>query len=241
MVTWEWRARHRRASLGAVLEREQIERALGLSAMGHEFMKWLGDNTRAPGVAFDHLHDAMSVPEAARSWVDRHYDVLPRRCRPEREDLASFANLVGTYLETSFQLVPGRRRLETDCGCLCRCCAAFADMSSLKTRTLSRHDKADAAKLMWRYAFDRARELGRSPDDSTLDHVVANPALREPLAMAAWARELLRRLDGIAEGPSVLALWRMFAWLPTGSPKPHFKITTDAVIAADAAIAAALR
>jgi hypothetical protein len=223
-----------------VLDRQQVERALALSATGHEFMKWLGDGTRAPGVAFDHIHDTMSVPEAARNWVDRHYAMLPRRCRPEHEDLASFANLVGTYLETSFELVPGRRRLETDCGCLCACCAAFADMSSLKTRTLTRHDKTDATKLMWRYALDRARELGRSPDTRALDAMVADPALREPLAMAAWARELLRRLDGVTAGPPVLALWRMFAWLPAGSPKPNFKLTTDAVMTADAAIAAAL-
>jgi len=225
-----------------MLDMTAIARALRLAEMGHELMKWLGDRERAAGPSFDLVQDAMSVPEAAREWVTRNYAALPARCRPPREELASFANLVGTYLETSFELVPGRRRFEGGRGCHCTCCAALADMSSLKTKTLDRHDKEDARKLMRRLARDRAQALGRGEaiDDAALDRIVADARLREPLAMVTWARELLARLEGRTAGAPVLALCRMFAWRPTGSPKPDFAITADAIAAADAAVVAAL-
>jgi hypothetical protein len=220
-----------------LLDRGSIERALHLNHLGHELMKWLGNVERTSGPSFDRIHHQMSVPEAAREWVTRNYATLPVRCRPAPEDLASFANLVGTYLETSFELVPDRRRFDSSCGCMCPMCAAFVDIGSLKTRTLDRHDKEDARRLLRVYLRDRAAELDQTIDDELAE----TTALRDSLAMAAWARELLHRLDGHTAGPAVLALWRMFAWLPTGSPKPDFTLTTDDVMEADAAVTEAIQ
>src|SRR5262249_36136466 len=150
-----------------------------LSAMGHDFMKWLGDRDRDAVLAFDRTHVEMSVPDATREWVERNYSSIPMRCRPTPEDLASFGNLVGTYLETSFDLVRGRRRAETQCGCLCPLCATFSDMSSLKTKQLSRHDKEVAWRLIRQYVRARAIELDHSLDDTAVETVAANPSLKE--------------------------------------------------------------
>lgn len=89
-----------------VFDREQLQRGVALSAMGHAFMKWLGDLDRDAGLAFDRMHVRMTVPDATREWVERNYLTIPVRCRPAPEDLASFGNLVGTYLETSRDLRP---------------------------------------------------------------------------------------------------------------------------------------
>jgi hypothetical protein len=223
-----------------VFDREQLERGVALSALGHDFMKWLGDRDRDAVLLFQRTHVEMSVPEATRDWVERNYSSIPARCRPAQEDLLSFGNLVGTYLETSFDLVRGRRHLETDCGCLCSLCATFRDMSSLKTKKLSRNDKEDAQWLIHRYIRDRAVELAHPLEDNAIEKLASDAALKEPLAMATWGRELLRRLDGDSAGPAVLALWRMFAWTPTGSPKHGFRISARAILDADGVNAAAI-
>jgi hypothetical protein len=223
-----------------VFDREQLERAVALSEMGHDFMKWLGDRDRDAALLYQQAHVEVSVPDATRDWVERNYSSIPARCRPSPEDLASFGNLVGTYLETSFDLVQGRRQLASDCGCLCPVCASFSDMSSLKTKTLSRHDKDDARRRMRGYARDRALELAHPLDDAAIERVVSEPSLKESLAMAAWGRELLRRLDGDTAGPAVLALWRMFAWTPAGSPKHGFRLSARAILDADQINAAAI-
>lgn len=223
-----------------VFDREQLERAVALSNLGHAFMKWLGERDRDAALEFDRTHERLSVPEATRDWVERNYLAIPVHCRPGREDLASFSNLIGTYLETSFDLVPGRSKFETSNGCFCSVCTSFIDMSSLKTKRLGRHDKEDARQLVRRYVRDRAVELGRPLDDARIEALVNDASRREALAMATWGRELLRRLDGDAAGPAVLALWRMFAWLPAGSPRPGFRISAEAILQSDQANAAAI-
>lgn len=131
-------------------------------------------------------------------------------------------------------------RLQSNRAC-CELCAALVAMSSLKTRSLTRHDKADARTLIAAWLRDRAVELAAPLDDTAVTRLVDDPALREPLALVTWARELFRRMAGHSAGPAVLALWRMFAWLPTGSPRPGFQVTVDAVLAADAAAVTAIR
>ena len=217
-----------------MFERVQLERAVGLSELGHDFMKWLGDRDRDAVLAFDQSHVAMSVPDATREWVERNYMAIPKRCRPAPEDLATFGNLVGTYLETSFDLVPSRKQFESRTGCMCPLCASLVDMSSLKTKQLSRHDKQDAWRLIQYYVGDRALEVEHPLDDTAIETIASDPALKESLATATWGRELLRRLDGHTAGPAVLVLWRMFAWTPEGSPKPRFRITATAILEADA-------
>ena len=221
-----------------MFDREQLTRAVGLSELGHAFMKWLGERDRDITLAFDRTHDAsLAVPDATRAWVEHNYAEIPEHCRPARDDLGSFGNLVGTYLETSFDLVPGRKGLVSATGCFCSVCTSFRELSSLTPKRLGRHDKADAVVLMRCYLRDRAAEIGCAVDDAAM---VDDPLLGQPIAMATWGRELLRRLEGETAGPAVLALWRMFAWLPTGSPRPGFRITADEILRADRAIAAAI-
>jgi hypothetical protein len=51
--------------------------------------------------------------------------------------------------------------------------------------------------------------------------------LREQLAICVYSRELQARIAGRNTGPAVLAIWRMFAWEPTGSPKRDFELSVE--------------
>jgi hypothetical protein len=224
-----------------MIDRDALERAFLLSRQAYELMKWIGDAVANRTVAFDRAHGTMSMPAAARDWFEHNYDCLPERARPPREDLAAFANLVSTYLDTSFDLKPaGQQRLESHCGCYCELCVALVDASSLVPKRLGRGDKEHAVKLIRAMLRDRAAARGKPLDDATLTRLASDNALREPLAMTAWSIELLRRLDGYVAGPAVLVLWRMFAWSPLGSPVPNFELRLDDLLAADAAVDAAI-
>ncbi len=219
-------------------DRAQLEHALELNAKGHALMKWLGDREPESTGSLERLHAVMSVAEATRAWVERNHGDFPPACRPAPEDVAQLGNLVGTYLETSFELAPDRERGVSDSGCMCPTCTRLVGMGSLRTRKLTRHDKLDARAIVLACAVERAVELGCARDDPRIQRV-ANE-LREQIAMVAWARELLRRLAGDTVGPAALALWRMFAWLPTGSPRPGFAITADAILDAGRRLDSAL-
>ena len=78
--------------------------------------------------------------------------------------------------------------------------------------------------------------LGLVLDNRALDILMSDPSTREQAALVAYARELFRRCGGAYTGPWVLALWRMFAWLPSGSPKHDFELTPKTILDAEKAL-----
>ena len=71
--------------------------------------------------------------------------------------------------------------------------------------------------------------------------IVDDPAMRETVALVAYGHDLLKRMQGIAEGPAVLALWRGFAWTETGSPKNDFHLEADAIVDAEKELSKVVR
>ncbi len=63
--------------------------------------------------------------------------------------------------------------------------------------------------------------------------------LRECVCLVTYGYDLLDRMKGVANGPSVLALWRGFAWTAQGSPKKNFMLTADKIMNAQSVILAA--
>ncbi|TWT34759.1 hypothetical protein [Blastopirellula retiformator] len=54
-----------------------------------------------------------------------------------------------------------------------------------------------------------------------------------------YGLDLLLRVQGYAEGPAVLALWRRFAWTPQGSPRPKFRLSDKMILQAERQLVAA--
>jgi hypothetical protein len=225
-----------------VLDPDRLAAVLALHEMGYALLRWIGDGVATGTMSFTHAHEWIETPGAARAWVEGSYDDLPSTVRPAREHLAAFANLLSTYLDSSFELIENRphRLVDDGGGTPTAKESGLVDASSLAPRRLRRHDKERARALCADVVRDLAVEQGLRIEPAAMAAFLDDEALREPLAMVAWARELMRRSEGHVSGPAVLALWRGFAWTPEGSPKRNFRLEAADLLAAEATVVAAL-
>ena len=218
-----------------MLEPSALARAVDLQARSHALLQWLGHAVDNGVVSFKAAHGNASIAAVGRAWIDDNYDNLPPRMRPSREDLVDYSGLFATYLENSFELVahPGTRPYSPGARCFCAWCSWLVDAPHLKTRTPSAEDKKRARRMMRdavkRVAFDQ----GVYVSDAAIDAIAEDPALREKLALCAYGADLFHRMRGVAVGPAALALWRTFAWLPSGSPRKNFELTAEMMLDAE--------
>jgi hypothetical protein len=224
------------------METRELERALNFQQKGYQLILWLGSLADGAKVSFDQMHEAATMSEAARRWLERHRPTLPERCRIDPEDVAAFANVVASFLSSSFDLVaqPGTRRV-SKCGCPCDWCSYAVAASHLRTKKVSKRDKTRARRLQADLIMERALKNGRTLSDDQALRIVDDEQLGESAAILTYADELIRRMNGLYEGPAVLALWRRFAWNREGSPKKDFRLTIDAVRKAQASIEQAIQ
>jgi hypothetical protein len=225
-----------------IFDRAELERAVRLSQRGYALVRWL-QRVLAPGtVSFDVVHRDPPIEDAAREWVRRNQAALPREARPEPDELDGLASLFASYLLVSFDHFddPGERRAPSPLGCCCPLCARIVALPHLQPKRLEEIDKWRARRLELAFLRDLAGSLGVAAPDTALERLAERSELREPLAMATYARDLLGRIAGRFEGPETLALWRRFAWTASGSPKKGFSLTADAILAAEAELVAAL-
>lgn len=219
-----------------------LARALDLQERSYQLLVWMGEAIRRGFIRFNAAHAYATLPEAALAWLQSHYTDLPAKGRPSREDLVDFSNLFATYLESSFDLThnPGQKRFSPDAHCFCPMCSWLVDIPHLTPKRLTAADKRRARDLQLDLVRALAARSSLLLPEGAGERIVDDPALREDLALATWARALLGRIEGLSEGPAVLALWRRFAWTEQGSPKPSFRPTAEGVLAAERAIFARL-
>jgi len=181
-------------------------------------------------IKFDTAHHYASFPAAAQAWIDEHYADIPPAARPARSDLEDFARFFSTYLEASFELVrnPGKRLHSPDDHCFCPMCSWLVDVPHLRTRKVGPAAKKRARMRKLAALHALAVGAGRSLSEDEASAILEERALREPIALVAYGRDLLERLRGNA-GPETLVLWREFAWTDKGSPKKDFVLTADAI------------
>lgn len=187
-------------------------------------------------MGFDFEHGSISFEDAAYEWLGRNIESFAPG-GSERDDLRPLANLFASYLETSFDLIetPEMRRV-SERGCSCPCCSYLAAAPHLRPKKLASIDKHRARLLEAAYLGSVAERRGVALTDVERDAILARPEMREPLAMATYAHELVRRMNGEPTGPEVLVLWRWFAWTPTGAPKRDFRLEATMLIEAQAAV-----
>jgi hypothetical protein len=218
-----------------------IQRAVDLQQRSYRLLRWLGTAIDAGQVGLDQLHDTLSLAQAARAFLDANLTALPPEHRPAPEELQAFANMFASYLTTSFDLLPnpGTRGL-SPCGCTCELCIYLVSAPHLAPKKLAPVDKVRARGLEIRCIEAVARERGVVLGAGAAEALADLDSLREPLAMATYGRELLKRMVGDFEGPEVLALWRRFAWTVKGSPKKGFTFTMQSILDAETAVVRAI-
>ena len=225
-----------------MFERTELERAVDLQKRSYALLEWVADAIDRKFISFKSAHAFSTLPEASKAWLAEHYENLPDAARPKPEDVRQFANLFTTYLESSFDLheKPQQRLYSPEAHCFCPICSWLVDAPRLRPKTLTRHDKARARKLTVNALRQLAIVLDVALDDARAEAIADEPVMREPLALVAYGRDLLRRLDDVVEGPATLALWRRFAWTPQGSPKHGFQLTAALILDGEAAVTARL-
>ena len=210
----------------------------------YELLQWIASAYRKNSFSpLDVRHACDSEAESTARWLDLHFSTLPSRCRPadrERETLRRFANLLSSYLVTSFDFDqnPGTRRKPTCGGWCCVMCSYLVELVSLKPKQLTKQHKLCAERLKRDYVKQLALDSGSLATEATAEAVCQE--LREDVAMATYGRGLLRRAEGHVEGPALLALWRQFAWTRGGSPKKAFALEAAAILAAERRVLASL-
>jgi len=225
-----------------MLDPTELAEAIELQRKSYELLHWVGKSLKKGVLLFDVVHDAMSTSHAAKAWIERNLDNMPEAVRPNRDQIERFARLFASYLRTSFDL---RRkppmRLTSPCKCWCPYCTYLAAADHLTPKKISRHAKEAAGELKRIYLRELARELGLEPSQEQIDRLVSDESLSPALAMAAYARELIRRMHFASQGTGVLALWREFAWKKQGSPIPGFRLDLDAILESERRVADQLR
>jgi hypothetical protein len=183
-----------------------------------------------------------SSPDAASDWIDIARPFLPIDVQPNPSHVREFANFFWTYITTSFDIIdqPGTRLLPGQCGCHCPVCATIVNAPHLQPKKLTKADKRDARELMLKRLAELASEESASLSPAECDAILKDPELRRCAAYSAYGKSLVGRLDGVTDGPPILALWREFAWTKLGSPIQGFKLRFDDFAAAEQQLIASI-
>jgi hypothetical protein len=226
-----------------MIEPDVLHRAVDLQQRSYRLLRWASEAVDDGRLEFETLHETASLSDAAFAWIDAQFARLPENARPRLADLRAFANLFATYLEGSFDLVvaPGQRKFSPDAHCFCPMCSWMVDAPRIQPKKLRAVDRDRARELCARYLTQLASEAGVTLSDEARERLLDDAELVEPIALGAYGRDLLRRLEGRSEGPAALALWRRFAWTPTGSPRKDFTLSSEAILEAEARLVERLR
>ena len=224
------------------LDSKQIAHAIDMQERSYRLLQWMANAVKDGFISFGTAHDYSNLPDAAAGWIAGHYNNIPDNARVALDHLPEFTAFFSTYLQNSFDLIasPGKQLYSPDAHCFCPMCSWLVDAPNLKPRKLSTADKRRANKM-------RVNAVSQLAIDNSM--VISTDAISDLLddadnqcqaSLLAYGHDLLQRLNGIANGPAVLSLWRGFAWNENGSPKPKFKLKTDMILNAESQLLAAL-
>jgi hypothetical protein len=225
-----------------MLNPTSVEHAVEIHALSYKLLKWLNSAIHQGFVPTTHSHGGTSPADAAAAWVHHHYHNLPLTCRPRIEHIEEFGRFFGTYLDASFDLLrePEQHLLPDAGGCLCPICRSLSHPQYLKPKSLTKHDKARAAKLRARRVETLALEENLSITAEAIANLAESERTRRDTSLSAYGASLLDRLQGFSAEPAVLALWRDIAWDRRGAPLRNFKLKAADILNAEQRLLAIL-
>jgi len=218
-----------------MLDKNRLLLAIEIHGKCYGLLKWIDRAIVNGTILLNRHHKHPGINETAQAWFQEYYSMFPTEYRPAPEHLREFANYFSTYLTTSFDLADEPRyRQTTDCGCFCPLCSYLTQASRLQTKTVMKQDKVRAERLMELRLESLAKETGCHIDPKKVETLLQpRTPLRRNAAYSTYGHWLLERLEGFTDGVSLLALWREFAYEPTGSPIKEFKLTLKDFVRAE--------
>lgn len=220
----------------------ELKTAVELHQRAHGLLQWLEHPVRKGMIRLETVNDSISTAEAARQWVEGNYFDLPTKLRPrylEDPELEYFSNLLASYLTVSFNLVEKpKSRLASDRDCEFYSC--MISLSHIQPKKLRRGDKEQAQKRIREYLDRLAANQEITVKEAFIVEVLNDAELFKKAALATYGEQLIERMHGDFTNPSALALWRIFAWESTGSPKHDFKLDAADILQSERDLVAAL-
>jgi hypothetical protein len=218
-----------------MLNQSEMRRLVDLQHRSYLLLKWMAKAVSEGFVNFETAHDYSTLPEAAEGWILDHYLNVPDNARPPREGLPAFCAFFSTYLTNSFDLIshPGQQLHSPDAHCFCPMCSWLVDAPNLKTKKLTPTDKRRAQTLRINAIMNLVAQHRLDARNDRIEELLNDRQVFEDASLVAYGYDLLRREQGIASGPAVLALWRGFAWNESGSPKQGFRLKAESIVDAE--------
>ncbi len=220
----------------AMLNSVRISHAIDMQQRSYRLLQWMASAVQDGFISFETAHDYSNLPDAAAAWIAGHYNNIPENARVPQESLPEFSAFFSTYLINSFDLVasPGKQLYSPGAHCFCPMCSWLVAAPNLKTKKLTPADKRRAGKLRIQAATQIAIDNSVVISSERLEDLLKDEQNRTHASLVAYSRDLLLRLEGVATGPAILALWRGFAWNQQGSPVRDFRLKTKMVVRAEA-------
>lgn len=219
---------------------QELDRVLTLHEKSYAMFRWLKDAASAGTVTFDAIHQSTDSTDAALEWLQRFRDSLPSSILDGLTEMRAFANLLISYLATSFELKSAPKVAKVRRQCCCGWCSWAIRLSYLVSRSPSRKDYQTAEELKRIHLSQLISDLDINSLEDQRKLVERNESLSFELAHLAYVRELIRRTEFTSQGTGVLALWRTIAW-KDNNPIAGFRLTTRRVLDAQAILVAILR
>ena len=226
-----------------MLDSDRISHAIDMQQRSYKLLQWMASAVKDGFISFNTAHDYSNLPDAAAGWIAGHYKNIPDESRVPTDALPEFTAFFSTYLQNSFDLVssPGKQLYSPDAHCFCPMCSWLIDAPNLKTKKLTAADKRRADKLRANAMAQIAIDNSISVTDNAISNLLDDDQHKHDASLVAYGYDLLQRLNGIANGPAVLALWRGFAWDKAGSPKHKFKLKPATIMDAEPSLHAAIK
>jgi hypothetical protein len=212
-----------------------MRRLVDMQRRSYLLLKWMANAVSKGFVSFGTAHNYSTLPEAAEGWILGHYLNIPDNARPPGEGLSAFCAFFSTYLTNSFDLIsnPGQQLYSPDAHCFCPMCSWLVEAPNLKAKKLTPTDKRRAQTMRTNAIMNLVAQQRLDVAEDRIEELLNDRQVFEDASLVAYGYDLLRREQGIASGPAVLALWRGFAWNEYGSPKQGFRLKAESILDAE--------
>jgi hypothetical protein len=186
------------------MNKTEIQTALDLHQKAYAFLLASRESGRAASAPLDEATiEAWSHGESCTEWVERHYAELPLAYRPERADVPAFAQLLTSFLATSFTAF---KSVYGDGIHICALSKRRPDGTRRSKR--AKQKEAQAMETLCFHQFRAlASECGADDHYEAFQNLQQNEARGADLALWTYAAQLVQRSQFASQGPVVYRLW----------------------------------
>ena len=225
---------------------KRLSKAISTRDHSYRLLMWIseaiGDGLIQPSRVAHHS----TAADAAAQWFRDNYFNIPESLRPAEDELYELAAFFSTYLTSSFDVIekPGTKGIGSVSGafsCRCDLCMRIVNAPHLRAKKLYSRDKQRADFLMVESLCELAKRQRLEIDIQFAEQLVDDKRTRRQAAYITYGYWLIQRLEGVSDGPAVLALWRIIAWDRRGGIRRDFRLKLEDFRAAEAELISTIR